>query len=118
MIIKSTKAIQRNLMIVVIVLLWFSNYLYVPVLSTYAVSAGASLSMVGIIIGSYGFTQMILRLPIGIISDILGNRRLFLFLGMVCAFISGLGFYFFHHLCYCFYSGQCLELLFLIGLFI
>ncbi|NLM75882.1 MAG: MFS transporter [Clostridiaceae bacterium] len=91
----SSKRFQRKAMAAAIVLLWFSNYVYVPILSTYAVSRGASLSMVGMILGSYGFIQMVSRIPIGILSDSLRNRRIFLQLGMVASIISGLGFYFF-----------------------
>lgn len=89
-----SKALQRNIMAVAIVLLWFSNYIYVPFLSTYAASVGASLPMVGLIIGSYGLIQMLLRIPIGVLSDTIKNRRLFLFLAMISSLISGTGFFF------------------------
>jgi len=62
-----------------------SLYAYVPILSPYAESLGASYKMVGMIIGSYGFTQMLLRIPLGIISDKMGNRKLFI--------ISGIAFF-------------------------
>jgi len=90
-----SKGLQRKILAAAIVLLWFSNYIYVPFLSTYAASCGASLSMVGLIIGSYGFIQMLLRIPIGILSDTIKNRRLFLFSAMIASFISSTGFYFF-----------------------
>ena len=90
-----SKVPQRKIMAVAIILLWFSNYIYVPFLSTYAASAGASLSMVGLIIGSYGLIQMLLRIPIGILSDTIKNRRLFLFSAMFSSLLSGMGFYFF-----------------------
>ena len=92
---KLAKSSKRKLMLIIIVLMWFSNYIYVPVLSTYCTAMGASLTMVGLILGSYGFTQMILRIPIGLLSDIFKNRRLFLFLSMFTSLISGIGFYFF-----------------------
>ncbi len=82
-------------MMLIIVLFWFSNYVYVPIFSTYCTSVGAPLAMTGIIIGSYGLTQMLLRLPIGIVSDMLRNRRLFLFLGTISSLLSSAGLYFF-----------------------
>jgi MFS family permease len=56
---------------------WFSLYLFVPILSVYARSLGASLSMVGLIISAYGFTQLVIRIPMGMLSDRLGRRRPF-----------------------------------------
>ena len=60
---------------------WISLYTYLPILPTYARDIGASYEMIGIIVGAYGFTQMALRLPLGIISDRLNMRRAFLLAG-------------------------------------
>ena len=56
---------------------------------------GASSSMVGIIIGSYGFTQLLLRIPIGVVSDALGRRKVFVIGGICLAVFSALGMWFF-----------------------
>ena len=74
---------------------WFSLYAYIPIFPTYIESKGISYSYIGLIIGSYGFAQMLLRIPIGIISDRLGKRKIFVMTGMVFAIISALGFWFF-----------------------
>lgn len=74
---------------------WFSLYTYVPIFPTYIESKGISYSYIGLIIGSYGFAQMLLRIPTGIISDKLGNRRIFVISGMFFTLISALGFWFF-----------------------
>lgn len=71
-------------------LFWFSLYAYIPELSTYGVELGATYKMAGLIAGSYGFTQMLLRIPLGILSDHLNNRKLFISMGMVVSIISGL----------------------------
>jgi len=76
-------------------LYWFSLYTYVPTLSTYAQSMGASNKLVGLIVGSYGFTQMLIRLPLGIFSDKLNNRKLFVVLGMVFSIVSSMGMWLF-----------------------
>ena len=86
---------RRILMAIAIILLWFSSYVYVPILSTYSESVGASLGLVGIILGSYGFVQMVMRIPIGIASDRLQNRSFFLIFAFASAALSALGFYFF-----------------------
>ena len=63
-------------------LFWFSVYTYPSFLSTYAVDGlGAKKVMAGMIVGSYGLTQMILRIPLGIASDLLRKRKLFVMLG-------------------------------------
>jgi len=72
-------------------LYWFALYAYVPYLSPYATSIGASYKMVGLIVGSYGFTQMVLRIPLGIISDTLNKRKIFVIGGVLLGFISSMG---------------------------
>lgn len=72
-------------------LYWFSLYSYVPILPTYAKDLGASYQLIGIILGGYGFTQMALRLPLGIVSDRLNRRRVFLVAGAALCVASGLG---------------------------
>lgn len=53
---------------------WISLYLYVPVLPLHAQDLGANLEMVGIIIASYAIGQLLLRIPIGVGSDIVGRK--------------------------------------------
>lgn len=72
-------------------LYWFSLYAYVPTLGTYAESLGASHRMVGLILGSYGFVQMLIRIPLGVLSDRVNRRKIFVLLGIALALISALG---------------------------
>lgn len=53
---------------------WISLYLYVPVLPLHARELGANLEMVGIVIAAYAIGQLLLRIPIGIGSDIIGRK--------------------------------------------
>lgn len=71
-------------------MLWFSLYAYVAELSTYADNLGASYRMIGIITGSYGLTQLLLRIPLGIFSDMIGKRKIFLILGLGVSVISSM----------------------------
>jgi MFS family permease len=71
-------------------LFWFSLYIYVPIVPTYAVELGSSLFFVGIITGSYGLMQMLFRIPIGIASDKLGTRKLFIICGIAIEAIAGI----------------------------
>jgi len=80
---------------IVTALFWYSLYAYVPIFPTYVESKGISYSMVGIILGSYGFAQMILRIPIGILSDKFNRRKLYVTLGMLAAVSSNIGLWYF-----------------------
>lgn len=84
----SAQRATRKLLLVGIPLFWSSWYIYNAYLSVYARSLGASLSLVGIIVGVYGFTQLVLRIPVGILSDRLGRRKPFVLLGAVIGALS------------------------------
>lgn len=83
---------QRLLFTVVTLLYWTSMYVYVPTLSPFLSSKGLSLQLIGIILGSYGFMQMFVRFPLGILSDRWGKRKPFILFGMLTAAISCLLF--------------------------
>lgn len=71
-------------------LLWFSLYAYVAELSTYADTLGANYKMIGFITGSYGLTQLLLRIPLGMFSDHIGKRKVFVHIGLFVAIISAI----------------------------
>ena len=74
---------------------WFSLYAYVPYVTPYAEGMGADLRLVGLIAGAYGFTQMLVRFPLGVLSDRLQKRKVFVLLGLLFAAISGVCVFFF-----------------------
>jgi len=49
--------------------------------------------MVGTIIGSYGLVQLMLRVPLGLLSDGTGRRKVFVVLGVLFGLLSALGLY-------------------------
>jgi MFS family permease len=85
-------AAQRLLFTTITILYWTSMYVYVPTLSPYLSDRGLSLPFIGIVLGSYGFVQMFVRFPLGILSDRFGKRKPFILLGMLTAAISCLLF--------------------------
>lgn len=85
----------KKILIVVTAFFWFSMYTYVPILAPYAQSLGATYDMVGLIIGSYGLTQLLLRIPIGVLSDAWGSRKFFVVIGIILASLSSLGMWLF-----------------------
>jgi MFS family permease len=70
---------------------WSSIYFYSPTLSTFASAQGASSEMIGCIIGGFGLVQTLLRAPLGILSDNMSRRKIFLNIGMIAACIGPLG---------------------------
>ncbi len=86
-----------NIFIMTNLLFWFSLFTYIPQLSTYAESLGASYKFIGFITGSYGITQTIIRFPLGIWSDKFNRRKIFVTLGLFLSTISTLVTYFYPH---------------------
>lgn len=69
-------------------LYWASLYLYVPTLPTYVQSKSQTLALVGVVLSMYGLWQAIIRLPLGITADWLGQRKPFIVGGLA---LAGLG---------------------------
>ena len=80
---------QKSVLSLAIALMWFSIYVYVPTLSTYAEGLGASDTLSGTILSAYGFVQMLFRLPIGIAADLTGRRKAFMLGGLEAAMAAG-----------------------------
>lgn len=75
-------------------LYWFSLYTYPAFLSNYALQTlRADPRMVGLIVSSYGLTQMLLRVPLGFASDRLRRRKPFLILGLALSTFAAIGLY-------------------------
>lgn len=76
----SVKA-QKALILTVVTIFWFSQYVYMPYQTPYLYAIGAASSLVGIVIGAYGFSQMLLRIPVGLMADNTGRHKRFILLG-------------------------------------
>jgi MFS family permease len=72
----------------VVFLYWICLYTYVPTLPTYAQSKADNLALVGVALSMYGLWQAIIRLPLGIAADWLGQRKPFIIGGLL---LAGLG---------------------------
>ncbi len=83
---------DHMLFILITFIYWFTLYIYVPVFVSYLDYLGATYTIVGFIVGSYGIMQILLRLPVGVISDRLQIRKPFVIVGLVTGVISCLGF--------------------------
>ncbi len=70
---------------------WGSLYVYMPTFPVYAKSLGASLTVVGLIIASYGLVQFALRIPVGYLSDRRGSRLPFITIGLLANALGAAG---------------------------
>ena len=65
----------RRLSEVAVVLFWASEYCHAPYFTPYLHSLQMGSTLVGIIISCYGFTQMLVRIPLGIFTDTTGAYK-------------------------------------------
>jgi MFS family permease len=88
-----TKGVQNEkILLTAVFLFWFSVYTYPSFLTSYAVNElKASGTLAGMIVGSYGLTQMALRIPLGILSDVLKKRKPFIMLGFGFSILASAG---------------------------
>ncbi|RAP76181.1 MFS transporter [Paenibacillus montanisoli] len=83
-----TSRADHVIFIIVTLLYWSTLYVYVPILPPFMKSSGYADVLIGIVLGSYGFTQMLIRFPLGLASDKLHKRKPFLMLGMISGALS------------------------------
>ncbi len=82
------KSVTKTLLIIMILFFWFAQYVYIPYHTPYLLSLGAASSFVGIIVGAYGFAQVLLRIPIGIFADRKAGQKKLILIGLICAAVS------------------------------
>ncbi|MHB1316221.1 MAG: MFS transporter [Christensenellales bacterium] len=54
---------------------WFALFAFTPYLTPYVESLGADNVRIGLMVGAFGFAQIILKMPMGMLSDRLQNRK-------------------------------------------
>lgn len=72
-------------------LFWYSQYAITPYVNKELIRMGASAGFMGLVGGAYGFTQLLLRIPLGLLADRRGRHKPFIVLGCLMAAVSGLG---------------------------
>lgn len=78
---KQKRSSQDFIFLAIVTLFWFAQYVYIPYQTTYLNSIGTTGSVVGIVVGAYGISQLILRLPVGIFADCVGKHKPFIMVG-------------------------------------
>lgn len=70
---------------------WGAVYIYMPILPSYTKVVSGSLQSVGAVMGAYGLSQLILRIPLGLVSDRSRRRKPFVLLGFIFDALAALG---------------------------
>ena len=74
---------KDSLFFLVVTLFWFAQYIFVPFLTPHLAAMGVAASVSGVILGAYGFAQLVLRIPVSVSEDCLGRHRLYMSLGLL-----------------------------------
>lgn len=77
----------------VIVLFWASEYCHVPYFTPYLNSLDLDAALVVAVVACYGLTQMLVRIPLGIVTDLSGAYKTVIVLGLVFTTVSSLGLF-------------------------
>lgn len=89
---------SRVLLSIVTVFFWSSEYCHVPYFTPYLRELGLTATMIGFLVGTYGFTQMCIRIPLGIGTDITGKYKAVVIGGAFFTTISSLGLFLFKNI--------------------
>ena len=72
---------KQKILFIAVIFFWFAQYVYIPYQTPYLTMIQTSTSFIGIIIGSYGISQMVLRLPVGLLADYRNKYKMNMLIG-------------------------------------
>ena len=81
---------KRLLLYLVTFFYWFAQYVYNPYMTPYLLGLNISASFAGVIVGMYGSTQLLCRLPLGLAADNKQKHKLFILLGALLSATASL----------------------------
>lgn len=76
---------RRMLLLMIVSMFWFAQYVYVPYQTPFLIEMGTPTAVVGIVVGAYGLTQFLARMPIGLAADRVGRHKGFIIFGVAAA---------------------------------
>lgn len=79
---------SRQLLGLVVVFFWASEYAHVPYFAPYLKTLGFGASAIGVMTGVYGMTQLFVRIPLGITTDVTSGYRKVVIMGTVLTTLS------------------------------
>lgn len=83
----------RLLLELVIIFFWASEYCHAPYFTPYLSTLNLTATLTGLIVGCYGFTQMVVRIPLGIATDATGAYKAVIAAGLFFTTVSSLGLF-------------------------
>ncbi|NLX82874.1 MAG: MFS transporter [Clostridiales bacterium] len=83
---------SARLLFYVTALFWCAQYSYTQYVNPELQRMGANALFMGLVAGAYGLTQMLLRIPLGIIADRIGRQKPFVVLGSLLSAMACAGF--------------------------
>ena len=60
---------MKRQLFIIISLFWFTQYAYIPYQTPFLSTLGATSEFIGVIVGCYGISQIVFRIPVGIMAD-------------------------------------------------
>jgi len=85
---------SRQLLSLTIIFFWASEYCHAPYFTPYLETLGFTATVIGVITGTYGFTQMLVRIPLGIATDATGAYKKTILMGTLFTTLSSFGLIF------------------------
>ena len=86
---------EKRLFEIAVVFFWASEYCHTPYFTPYLGQLGISPTLIGIIVGAYGFTQMLIRIPLGMATDATSGYKAVTIGGLFFTTLSSLGLWLF-----------------------
>ena len=81
--------VRKVLFLLTVGLFWFAQYTYIPFFTPHLTGLGFAATMVGTIVGTYGFVQLVLRIPLGVLADLRREHKLFIGMGLLALSLAG-----------------------------
>ncbi|MDR3121749.1 MAG: MFS transporter [Clostridiales bacterium] len=88
---------KHSKFLVTVALFWFSQYVFIPFFTPHLTGLGIASTTAGLILGAYGFSQMLLRIPFGLAANRSGDHKAFMLFGFCCITAAGLILFFAGH---------------------
>lgn len=76
---------ESRILSAVVTLFWYAQYVYIPCQTPYLTAQSVSTTFVGIIVGAYGVSQMLARLPVGVMADTVNKHKYFIICGVIAS---------------------------------
>ena len=81
---------QKKLLLIIVAMFWFAQYVYIPYQTPYLLSIGVATSLAGTVVGAYGLSQLLFRMPVGLMADKKGRHKPFIMIGVISAGLASL----------------------------